>query len=366
MAYTTLTEAQQEQWAIDGYLVLKNVLSKKEVQTLIREIDRLYRKHVTRNANPASGMDRRNLLPDSDVFIQLMDHPGLFDLILHLMGPYIQLSMAEAIVRVANSRMAGAIRLVSIERGHDPKNFAAMPFGGAGSLHSGVLIREVGLDSAIVPRFPGVTSAMGCVIADMRHDFVHTINRPLDGLDIAALDSEMTATAHKGLELLRQSGVNLERLNIEFELDMSYIGQTHTVAVALPVELVDGTTSITEDIIHRAFESSYRATYNRLLDNFAIRILSLRTAVIGRRPKFDLAALSPTGGSLAEASIGKREVWIDDGWRKTQIYDRLALPVGARISGPAILEQSDSTIFVDPGLSAEVDRFGNLVVKPHV
>ena len=276
------------------------------------------------------------------------------------------MSAAEAIVRVANSKMAGAIRLVSIERGHDPKRFAAMPFGGAGALHVGALIRDVGLGSAIVPRYPGVTSALGCVIADMRHDFVHTINRPLDGIDVGPLDEEMVATATHGFELLDQSGIQFEGREVIYELDMSYIGQTHTVAVALPVKLVDGTTSITEDIIHRAFESSYRATYNRLLDSIAIRILSLRTAVIGRRPKFDLAALAPTGGSLAEASIGKREVWIDNGWRKTQIYDRLALPVGARISGPAILEQSDTTIFVDPGLSAEVDRFGNLVVKPHV
>ncbi len=89
------------------------------------------------------------------------------------------MAAAEAIIRVANSRMAGAIRLVSIERGHDPKRFALMPFGGAGALHAGALIKEVGLDAALVPRFPGVTSALGCVIADMRHDFVRTINRAL-------------------------------------------------------------------------------------------------------------------------------------------------------------------------------------------
>ncbi len=274
------------------------------------------------------------------------------------------MAAAEAIVRVANSKMAGAIRLVSIERGHDPKRFAAMPFGGAGALHAGAMIRDVGLGSAIVPRYPGVTSALGCVIADMRHDFVHTINRPLDGLDVGPLDDEMVATAARGFELLDQSGVQFEGREVIYELDMSYIGQTHTVAVALPVNLAEGTTSVTEDIVRRAFESSYRATYNRLLDGMAIRILSLRTAVIGRRPKFDLAALAPTGGSLADAALGKREVWIDGGWQTTRIYDRLALPVGARIAGPAILEQSDTTIFVDPGLGAEVDRFGNLVVKP--
>jgi len=276
------------------------------------------------------------------------------------------MAAAEAIIRVANSKMAGAIRLVSVERGHDPKRFAAMPFGGAGALHAGAMIRDVGLGSAIVPRYPGVTSALGCVIADMRHDFVHTINRPLDRLDVGPLDEEMVATAARGFELLDQSGVQFEGREVIYELDMSYIGQTHTVAVALPVELVDGTTSVTEDIIRTAFESSYRATYNRLLDGIATRILSLRTAVVGRRPKFDLAALSPTGGSVADALLGEREVWIDGGWQTTRIYDRLALPVGARIAGPAILEQSDTTIFVDPGLGAEVDRFGNLVVKPDV
>jgi N-methylhydantoinase A len=274
------------------------------------------------------------------------------------------MAAAEAIVRVANSKMAGAIRLVSIERGHDPKRFAAMPFGGAGSLHAGALIRDVGLGSAIVPRYPGVTSALGCVIADMRHDFVHTINRPLDGIDVKPLDEEMVATAERGFELLDQSGVQFEGREVIYELDMSYMGQTHTVAVALPVTLAGGTTSVTETIIRDAFETSYRATYNRLLEGIAIRILSLRTAVVGRRPKFDLAALSPSGGSLEAALTGEREVWIDGGWRATRIYDRLALPVGARIEGPAILEQSDTTIFVDPGLGAEVDTYGNLVVKP--
>ena len=92
---------------------------------------------------------------------------------------------AEAIVRVANSKMAGAIRLVSVERGHNPNEFSAMPFGGGGALHAGALIKEVGLKSALVPRYPGVTSALGCTIADMRHDFVQTISGMLADMDIA-------------------------------------------------------------------------------------------------------------------------------------------------------------------------------------
>ncbi len=272
---------------------------------------------------------------------------------------------AEAIVKVANSNMAGAIRLVSIERGYDPKIFAAMPFGGGGALHVGALIREVGLASALIPRFPGVTSALGCVIADMRHDFVHTINRPVDDLDVRALDAEMAETAERGLALLRRSGADLERLEIAFELDMSYIGQTHTVPVPLPARLAGGATDVSAGMIRTAFDTAYRKTYGRVLEGIGVRLLSLRTAVIGIRPKFDLAILGPAPDATLEAARrGSRRVWWEGGWHETAVYDRIALPVGATIPGPAILEQDDATIFIDPGLAATVDRLGNVIVRP--
>src|SRR5262249_37659931 len=114
---------------------------------------------------------------------------------------------ADAIVRVANSRMAGAIRLVSIERGHNPRDFVLMPFGGGGGLHAGALMKEVGLKLALVPPYPGVTSALGCVIADMRHDFVHTVNRTLEQIDLAGLDAEIARLAAQGETLLDRSAV---------------------------------------------------------------------------------------------------------------------------------------------------------------
>ena len=115
------------------------------------------------------------------------------------------MAAAEAIIRVANARMAGAIRLVSVERGHNPEKFVAMPFGGGGALHAGALIKDVGLSKALVPRFPGVTSALGCVIADMRFDRVHTLNVMLDDLDLAALEAEMVETAEDGERRLCRS-----------------------------------------------------------------------------------------------------------------------------------------------------------------
>src|SRR5262252_8276003 len=125
---------------------------------------------------------------------------------------------AAAIVRVAEARMAGAIRLVSIERGHDPARFVAMPFGGGGALHVGALIREIGLKCALVPRFPGITSALGCVLADVRHDTVQTLNLMLDGLDVEALQRRMRAAGQEAGAVVAAAGIAVERTDIVYEL----------------------------------------------------------------------------------------------------------------------------------------------------
>jgi N-methylhydantoinase A len=270
---------------------------------------------------------------------------------------------AEAIVRVANARMAGAIRLVSIERGHDPQRFAAVPFGGGGALHVGALIRDVGLESALVPRYPGITSALGCIIADIRHDEVATLNLALDGLDAGRLGGRMTESGRAARAVVEEAGLSVERIDVTYELDMHYAGQTHTVAVPLPVTLEADGVAVDEALVRRAFEAAYGAAFSRLLPGIPPRIVSLRTAAIGRRPHFDLSALAPEPGStVADAARGSRPVWFDGGWRETAIHARLDLPVGAIIRGPAILEQPDATTVVDPGLSARVDSLGNLVV----
>jgi N-methylhydantoinase A len=271
---------------------------------------------------------------------------------------------AEAVVRVADARMAGAIRLVSIERGHDPGKFAAMPFGGGGALHAGALVKDIGLKCAVVPRFPGVTSALGCVIADLRHDTVQTVNLMLEGLDAAALDARMAASGAEARAVVQASGVAVERVDVTYELDMHYLGQTHTVAVLLPVTLEAGTTGVTEALIRAAFEGTYSAAFSRLLPGIAVRIVSLRTAAIGRRPHFDLKALAPAAdASLEKAARGTRPVWFDGRWHDATVWSRLDLPVDAAIAGPAVLEQDDATIVIDPGLRGRVDALGNIIVE---
>ena len=269
---------------------------------------------------------------------------------------------AEAILRLANAKMAGAIRLVSIEKGHDPAKFAAMPFGGGGALHTGALIKEVGLGSALVPRFPGVTSALGCVVADMRHDRVQTVNRLLSSIDAVALGAELQSVADATESVVTSAGAAFARIDRVFEFDMLYLGQTHTVAVA-----VDPADGLTTEAIQTAFNTAYRTAYGRLLDGIPVRVMNYRVTVIGRRPAFDMAVFAPKDGKPAYACrIGTRTVWAEGAFHQAGLYDRLSLAVGERIAGPAILEQPDTTIFVDPGLYAVVDSFGNLVIRPEV
>ena len=267
---------------------------------------------------------------------------------------------AEAILRVANAKMAGAIRLVSIERGYDPAKFSCMPFGGGGALHSGALIDECGLQGALVPRYPGVTSALGCVVADMRHDRVKTVNSLLSETDATALGEEMQAVAGQLSALLDNAGVAFSSVDRIFELDMLYLGQTHTLTVALEIPPV----GLNQEVIQTAFEQAYLTSYARLLPGNPTRVMNFRVAVVGRRPVFDMSVFAPRDGKAASVCLtGSRPVYVGGCWQDAGIYDRLSLAVGEQVTGPCILEQSDTTIFVDPNLSARVDSIGNLIIE---
>ena len=268
---------------------------------------------------------------------------------------------AEAIIQVANARMAGAIRIVSIERGHDPAKFTAMPFGGGGALHIGALIREVGLKSGLVPRYPGVTSALGCVIADMRHDAVKTINRTISDLnDAELLNAAETLWQTCHARITASETAVFDAIEEDIEADMLYAGQTHSVQVKLA-----GRHALNSIDLKAAFERAYRAQIGQPLDNIPIRLINLRVAAVAKRPNLDLRAMVPKDGvMLQDAFLEMRSIWADGIWQEAPVYDRLALGVGQKCMGPALLEQADTTIFVDPGLIGEVDEFGNLIILP--
>ncbi|MBU3652593.1 MAG: hydantoinase/oxoprolinase family protein [Limnohabitans sp.] len=262
---------------------------------------------------------------------------------------------AEAILTVANAKMAGAIRVASIERGHDPRQFAYMPFGGGGALHVCAMMREVGVTTGLIPRYPGVTSALGCVMADMRHDAVQTLNQGLKELDLAQLQQRLSALAQQCQQRLDSAGVRFESVEEIVVLDMLYAGQTHTLSVRIdPAQL-------TRERIQQAFEASYQQAFGRVLSGLVIRVLNLRYARLGIRPKFNLQVLAPQGAGSTQP-LGTQRVYHQGRWWEAQRLDRLALPVGAVVAGPAILEQPDTTVWLEPGFEARVDDFGNLRV----
>jgi N-methylhydantoinase A len=172
----------------------------------------------------------------------------------------------------------------------------------------------------------------------------------------------MSTAGREARAVIEAAGIPVERIDVLYELDMHYLGQTHTVAVPLPVEA--DARGVNEALVRKAFEAAYSASFSRLLPGLAVRIVSLRVAAIGRRPGFDFAAFAPKGGPVDAAKSGSRKVWFDGGFRDTTVWSRLALPAGALIEGPAILEQPDATTVIEPGHRARVDALGNVIVEP--
>jgi N-methylhydantoinase A len=266
---------------------------------------------------------------------------------------------AAAIIEVVNNKMAGRLRLISIERGYDPREFTLIGFGGAGPLHAGALMREVGLARAIIPAYPGISSALGCIMADVRHDFVLSINRLLDELDLEALRTTIAEQVAGGEALLIEERVQLVRQVVLVEADMRYAGQRHTLRTRLPWP------DLTIEGIQSAYGETYQRRYGQVLDG-RLMVVNLRTTVTGERPRLRLDRLvksTATNGAPRRPTARTRPVWFDGAVRETAEIDRADLHTGDTIAGPAIVAQGDSTTVIDPDMVARVDANGNLVVE---
>lgn len=265
---------------------------------------------------------------------------------------------AAAVIRVANARMADAVRMVSVSLGEDPRDFALFAFGGAGPLHATAIARELGIPKVLAPSRPGITNALGCVVADLRHDFVNTVNRPLSVVDIDAVHALFARQSEEGRRLIDKEAVAIREIREICSVDMQFIGQTHLLRVPLP-----GPTPTLEELQSR-FEEAYFQRFHVELPEIRASLVNVNTSVIGRRAEIDLSLLiDPTGRkqTLTEARTGTRSVWFDT-WHETPIYWRDFLPLDAVIEGPAIIEQMDTTILIEPGDSAAQDRDGNIII----
>ncbi|MBS0518503.1 MAG: hydantoinase/oxoprolinase family protein [Proteobacteria bacterium] len=295
-----------------------------------------------------------------------VDHPVTLDqvrgLIEEKVGRRLGLdaeAAAAAILRIANDRMAGAIRLVSLSRGHDPRDFALFAFGGAGPLHASALARELAIPTVLVPARPGITNALGCVVADLRHDFVRTVNKPLSAIDDALIAAIYAEQAKEGEATIRREGVPVQELRAIHSADMQFQGQSHILSVS--VERPD----IGVEGLRKAFATAYFRRFGIELPEIPPVLVNLHTAVIGVRPHIDLGVLaaSERAPTLKAAQVGERRVWFADGWRQTPVYARDRLPLDAVFEGPAILEQLDCTTVVEPGDTVRQDKLGNLLIN---
>ena len=266
---------------------------------------------------------------------------------------------AGAVIRIGNLKMAGAIRMVSVGKGNDPRDFILYAFGGAGPLHAAEIAMELGIPRVLVPARPGITNAIGCVVADLQHDYVNTVNAAVRDIDADQINALLDRQIAEGRAALGRESIHPSEIVIEHSFDMQFAGQTHLIRVPFK-----GRVTAMEDI-QALFEEAYFARFRVRLPEVHAVIVNVNTSVIGIReavPLEDLIARCGRAETVADALSGRRDVWFAGEWHETPIYQREKLPLAARIEGPAILEQFDCTTVVPQGVSAAGDDQGNIIL----
>lgn len=264
---------------------------------------------------------------------------------------------ALGIVRIVNANMMRAIRAVSVERGHDPRPFALMPFGGAGALHAVELAAEMGMASILVPPSPGLLCAEGLVAADLKESFVATCRTPLDG-DLGGVVGELRRLEAMAQDWWRDERVPNEDASGQLVVDMRYIGQNYELGILVPQ--ANGLALPSREMLAGLFHGEHERSYGHHDKAAAIEIVNLRVTAVGKLPDLATPAF---GGSGTARPKGQRSVWFSgDGPCEAQIWWRPDLAPGTRIEGPAVIEQLDATVPIPPGSSAHVDAGLNLVI----
>ena len=264
---------------------------------------------------------------------------------------------AMAILQVANANMADAVRLISIRRGYDPREFALVVFGGAGPLHGVPLARELSIPTVLVPPNPGITSALGCLLVDIRHDLSVMYLARTDRVDPAEVEAEFERLEAEARERLEAEGVAEKQMQLQRFLDMRYLGQWRSMAIPVvsPLDL-DGAVAM--------FHQEHEREHNYRRDQALVEIFRLNVRAIGRTPKAELHRHDLNGG--APVALDRRPIIFDELGEtiETPVFLRDALTAGTAFEGPAVIEQLDSTTLVPPGFRAEVDQWLN--VRIHI
>lgn len=262
---------------------------------------------------------------------------------------------AEDIIQVANANMADAVRLLSIRRGYDPRDFVLVVGGGAGALHGAEVARELSIPTVVIPPHPGVTSAQGCLLVDIRHDLSRMYLAPVEEIDPADLRRQYQELIAEATDRLRHEGIAPDHMKFEPTASIRYRGQWRSLTIKLPE-----TDNPLDDAI-ALFHEEHEREYSFADPDMPVELYQIGLTAIGEidNPPFAKYEVKPHD---AEPAARNRDVYFEaaGGWLDTPVYARDELQAGAKLSGPAIIDQLDATTVVPPGDTAEIDEWGNI------
>ncbi|WP_425052815.1 hydantoinase/oxoprolinase family protein [Psychromarinibacter sp. S121] len=269
---------------------------------------------------------------------------------------------AEGILSVVAANMARAIRVISVQRGYDPRDYALIAFGGAGPLHATRLAKELEMQRVIIPRHPGILCAMGLLLTDLKTNFSVTALSPLDKAAAQTMKDAFAALDAQCGDWFAAEHVAPEAQGIARSVDLRYVGQNYELNIPLPAGPVGPDTV---DALYAAFNAEHQRNYGFVSEGEPIQIVTLRVEATGGVKKAEFPAFPDAGHDASGAVVGKRDVWMSEvqSFVSCPIYDRAKLQSGNRVAGPAIIEQFDATTVVPPGMTARVEPHLNLIIE---
>ena len=266
---------------------------------------------------------------------------------------------AQGVLDVANASMERALRVVSVERGYDPREFGLVAFGGAGPLHATTLAAELDIPRVLIPRTAGVLSALGLLISDILYDYSTSRVRNWETVDPSDLQATFDEFVARGREQLEKENLAESQMRFERSVDLRYAGQSFELSVPVPDGELD---SRAKAAIRDRFHTKHQQRYGHAYDDEPIELVTLRTRARGVVETPDLRQDANTG-DVADAIVEERPVHFDGEVRDTRVYQRERLPAAGSFTGPAIVEGAESTVVVRPEQSVEVDEYGSLIVE---
>lgn len=268
--------------------------------------------------------------------------------------------VARGVIRIANANMVNALKLVSLNRGYDPRDFSLIAFGGGGAMHAVSLAEELKVKKVIIPVNASVFSAWGMLMSDLRRDFLQTRVENLAQVDSAIINKKYDDITTEAQEKCENEGMTREQMYVERFADMRYLGQEHTIKVDIPDGAIDAA-SIDQAI--QNFHQAHQREYSFELQN-PVELVNYHVVVFGKIEKQPLAQKSTTGAAVTEALKGTRRVDYDDhGIHDADIYDLSLLEPGMTFEGPAIVEDATNTLVITPNKKVRMDNYGNIHIE---